>query len=127
MAVFVPFVLPGEKVEAEIRQEKPGFARGNVTRLIEASPDRIKSRCPYFQQCGGCHYQHIPYERQLEFKAQILRETLQRIAKIELKDEIRAASLLRHGITAIAPGFKCVPILNLRLATTALARANFSQ
>jgi len=89
MAVFVPFVLPGEKVEAEIRQEKPGYARGSVTQLIEASPDRIEARCPYFRQCGGCDYQHIPYERQLEFKAAILRETLQRIAKIELKPEIR--------------------------------------
>jgi len=90
MAVFVPFVLPGERVEAEIRQGKPGFARGSVTQLIEASPDRVEARCPYFQQCGGCHYQHIPYDRQLEFKAGILRETLQRIAKIksELESEI---------------------------------------
>jgi len=89
MAVFVPFVLPGERVDVEIRQEKPGFARGSVAQLIDASPDRVGARCPYFQQCGGCHYQHIPYERQLEFKAEILRETLQRIAKIELKSEIR--------------------------------------
>ncbi|MGO9865065.1 MAG: 23S rRNA (uracil(1939)-C(5))-methyltransferase RlmD [Terriglobales bacterium] len=89
MAVFVPFVLPGEKIEAEIRHGKPGFARGSVTQLIEASPDRVEARCPYFGQCGGCHYQHIAYERQLEFKAGILRETLQRIAKIELKSEIR--------------------------------------
>ena len=89
MPVFVPFVLPGERVEADVRQEKPGFARGSVTRLIEASPDRVEARCPYFQQCGGCHYQHISYERQLEFKAGILHETLRRIAKIELKSEIR--------------------------------------
>src|SRR6266481_9395040 len=89
MAVFVPFVLPGERVDVEIKQEKQGFARGSVTQLIEASPDRVEARCPYFRQCGGCHYQHIPYERQLEFKAGILRETLQRIAKIELKSEIR--------------------------------------
>jgi 23S rRNA (uracil1939-C5)-methyltransferase len=88
MAVFVPFVLPSEKVEADLRQEKPGFARGTLARVIEPSADRIEPRCPYFQRCGGCHYQHIPYARQLEFKAQILRETLQRIAKIELKDEI---------------------------------------
>ena len=88
MAVFVPFVLPGERVEAEVRHEKPGFARGSVTQLIEASPDRIEARCPYFRQCGGCYYQHIPYGRQLEFKAGILRETLQRIAKIEFKSEI---------------------------------------
>jgi 23S rRNA (uracil1939-C5)-methyltransferase len=89
MAVFVPFVLPGERVEADIRQEKPGFARGSLTQMIEASPDRIEARCPYFRQCGGCHYQHIPYQRQLEFKAAILRETLQRIAKIDLTSEIR--------------------------------------
>ena len=89
MTVFVPFVLPGEQVESELRQEKPGFARGSVTQMIQASPDRVEARCPYFRQCGGCHYQHIPYERQLEFKAGILRETLQRIAKIELTSEIR--------------------------------------
>jgi 23S rRNA (uracil1939-C5)-methyltransferase len=89
LTVFVPFVLPGEQVDAEIRQEKAGFARGAVTHFIEASPDRIEARCPYFRQCGGCHYQHIPYERQLDFKAGILRETLQRIAKIELQSEIR--------------------------------------
>ena len=89
MAVFVPFVLPGERVEAEIPQHTPGFARASVTHLIEASPDRVEARCPYFQQCGGCHYQHISYQRQLEFKAEILRETLQRIAKIELQSEIQ--------------------------------------
>jgi 23S rRNA (uracil1939-C5)-methyltransferase len=89
MAVFVPFVLPGERVEAEIRQEKPGFARASITALVEASPERIDGRCPYFQDCGGCHYQHIPYARQVEFKAEILRETLQRIAKLELKSEIK--------------------------------------
>jgi 23S rRNA (uracil1939-C5)-methyltransferase len=89
LAVFVPFVLPGERVEAEIAQQKPGFARGAVTRLVEPLAERVASGCPYFQQCGGCHYQHIPYQRQLEFKAGILRETLQRVAKIELKDEVR--------------------------------------
>jgi 23S rRNA (uracil1939-C5)-methyltransferase len=89
MAVFVPFVLPGERVEAGVLKGKSGFARGSVTKLIEASPGRIAARCPYFRQCGGCHYQHIPYERQLEFKAAILRETLRRVGKIELPSEIR--------------------------------------
>jgi 23S rRNA (uracil1939-C5)-methyltransferase len=88
-AVFVPFVLPGEKVEATILREKSGFARGSVVQLIEASQERIEASCPYFRHCGGCQYQHISYERQLEFKAEILRETLRRTAKIELKPEIR--------------------------------------
>jgi 23S rRNA (uracil1939-C5)-methyltransferase len=88
MAVFLPFVLPGERVEAEIKGEKPGFARGTVTRLLDGSSERVPPRCPYFQQCGGCHYQHIRYESQLNFKAEILRETFRRVAKIEFSDEI---------------------------------------
>jgi 23S rRNA (uracil1939-C5)-methyltransferase len=88
-AVFVPFVVPGERVEAEIREEKPGFARASVARLIEPSPERTAAPCPYFGSCGGCHYQYLPYERQLEFKSQILRETLERIAKIKLDSEIQ--------------------------------------
>ena len=122
MAVFVPFVLPGEQVEAEVRQEKPGFARGSLTQLIEASPDRIEACCPYFRQCGGCHYQHIPYERQLEFKAGILRETLQRIAKIDLKSEIRLACFSSLELSqpdaaagANCPGV-CIGLLPVRLA-----------
>ncbi len=89
MTVFVPFVIPGEKVEAEVRPEKAGFARSAITQLIETSPDRVEARCPYFRQCGGCHYQHIRYEQQLEFKVGILRETLRRIAKIELQSDIQ--------------------------------------
>ena len=88
-AVFVPFVLPGERVDAEIVEEKPGFARASVTRLVEPSPERTAAPCPYFGKCGGCHYQHIPYERQLEFKVQVLLETLERIAKIKLDSEIQ--------------------------------------
>ena len=88
-AVFVPFVLPGERVEADLTEERPGFARASVTRVVEASAERTVAPCPYFGRCGGCHYQHIPYERQLEFKAQILRETLERIAKIKLDSEIQ--------------------------------------
>lgn len=87
--VLVPFVLPSEKVDADLVQQKPGFARGSVSQIIEPSPDRIEPRCPYFARCGGCHYQHIPYQRQLEFKSQILRETLERVGKIKLASDIR--------------------------------------
>jgi 23S rRNA (uracil1939-C5)-methyltransferase len=92
MAVFVPFVLPGERIDAEIRQEKPGFARGTATKLVEPAPERVEPCCPYFQRCGGCHYQHIPYPRQLELKAQILRETLARVGKIELQCDLQIHS-----------------------------------
>ena len=88
-AVFVPFVLPGEKVEATIIEQKPGFARARTEAILEPSPHRVKAGCPYFGSCGGCQYQHSSYEDQLEIKKEILRETLKRTAKRELSVEIQ--------------------------------------
>ena len=85
-AAFVPLVLPGETVEAQITEEKPGFVRARLERVVTPSPDRIAPKCPYFGQCGGCHYQHADYGRQLELKKSILRETVERIAKIVLPE-----------------------------------------
>jgi 23S rRNA (uracil1939-C5)-methyltransferase len=81
-AVFVPFALPGEKVRIRLVEEKRGFARGELIEILESSPDRIAPRCPHFGECGGCHYQHLPYEKQLAAKAEILRDQLQRIGKL---------------------------------------------
>lgn len=87
-AVFIPFVLAGEKIEARLTEEKAGFARARAEAVIEASPHRVPPRCPYFARCGGCHYQHASYEHQLEIKTDILRENFRRIAKLELQTEI---------------------------------------
>ena len=87
-AVFVPFALTGERIEAELTEQKPGFARAKIARIVESSPHRIQPACPYFARCGGCHYQHASYEHQLEIKGQILLETLRRTAKLELNSEI---------------------------------------
>jgi len=88
-AVFVPFALPGEKVEATVVEQKPGFARARVEAILEPSPHRVKSGCPYFGSCGGCQYQHASYEHQLEVKEEILHETLKRTARLELSVDIQ--------------------------------------
>ena len=88
-AVFVPFVLPGEEVDAAVTEEKPGFARARAEQITKPSPQRIPPQCPYFLRCGGCHYQHTGYEHQLEIKASILKENLRRIAKLELNAELK--------------------------------------
>lgn len=87
-AVFVPFVLPGETVEAVLREQRPGFARAELDRILTISPRRIDPKCPYFQRCGGCHFQHTDYEHQLEIKVAVLKENLRRIAKLELDTEL---------------------------------------
>jgi len=82
-AVFVPFGLPGERVRIRLTEEKRGFARGELGEILEASPHRIVPRCKHFGVCGGCHYQNLPYEEQLEAKREILRDQLTRIGRIE--------------------------------------------
>lgn len=95
--VFVPFVLEGEQVEAEVSQQKRGFARGTLKQVVSPSAQRVQPFCPYFSACGGCHYQHIEYAHQLQIKREILRETLRRTAKIEWTGEIAVhASPERH-------------------------------
>jgi 23S rRNA (uracil1939-C5)-methyltransferase len=82
--VFVPFSIDGEQVEAEIVEQKTGFGRARLARVLNASSDRVEPGCPYFSRCGGCQYQHVRYAHQIEAKSAILLETLKRTAKIEL-------------------------------------------
>ena len=82
-AVFVPFTLPGEQVRVRLIEEKRGFARADLLEVLEPSPERISPRCPHFAVCGGCHYQHLPYDKQLAAKNDILVDQLERIGKIE--------------------------------------------
>jgi 23S rRNA (uracil1939-C5)-methyltransferase len=88
--VFVPFVLPAERVSATPVEQKKKFVRARVERVIEPSPERAVARCPHFGVCGGCDYQHIPYDAQLKYKTEILRETLRRIGRVEWPGEIVA-------------------------------------
>jgi 23S rRNA (uracil1939-C5)-methyltransferase len=81
--VLAPYVLPGERVRAEVAQEKPGLVRARTLEVLDPSADRIAPRCPYFGRCGGCHYQHASYEAQLAAKRAILEEELRRLGKIE--------------------------------------------
>lgn len=86
--VFVPFVLPEERVAVTPVEQKKKFVRAEVNTILAPSPERTAPRCPHFGVCGGCNYQHIPYEAQLKFKTEILRETLRRIGRIEWPGEI---------------------------------------
>jgi len=87
-SVFVPFVVDGERVEVNVVEEKPGFARATLDRVVEASAQRVEPGCPHFRACGGCQYQQMSYEHQLAAKAEILKETLRRTAKLELAEEL---------------------------------------
>ena len=66
--VFVPFVAPGEVVEAEVTEVKKRFARARLLRVVVPSAERVEPLCPYFGECGGCQYQHLAYPAQLRLK-----------------------------------------------------------
>ena len=80
--VFVPFVLAGETVIAEITEVKKNFARAKLLRVEQSSPERIVPECRYFGACGGCQYQHIAYATQLRLKHKQISDLFERVGKI---------------------------------------------
>ncbi|MFB3829426.1 MAG: class I SAM-dependent RNA methyltransferase [Bryobacteraceae bacterium] len=89
---LIPFVLPGEEVRAEAERESANLVRARLAKVVTPAPERVAPACPYFGRCGGCHYQHAPYEFQLAAKTAILRDQLRRIGHIEAPDEIAVVS-----------------------------------
>lgn len=76
--VFVPFVIPGERVKIRIQKDHGDYMEGEVEEIIEASPYRKDPLCKYYGTCGGCQFQHIDYSFQLELKKDILLEIFKR-------------------------------------------------
>lgn len=86
LVVFVPFCVPGDIVDVQIRRKKHSFAEGEVVRIVTPSPKRIAPKCEHFGLCGGCKWQNVPYADQIAYKERQVREQLTRIGKIELPD-----------------------------------------
>ena len=86
MVIFIPFGAPGDIADIKIDRKKHSYAEGHIERLITPSPIRTQPRCEHFTVCGGCRWQHLPYEYQLECKQQQVTDALTRIAKVELPE-----------------------------------------
>jgi hypothetical protein len=77
-AVFIPFTLPNELVEAELPAQQTGSDEASLLQVLEPSEHRVAPHCVHFGECGGCHYQHADYTSQVQIKTTILRDTLER-------------------------------------------------
>ena len=86
MVVFVPFCVPGDVCDVQIRRKKHSFAEGEVVRFIKYSNVRAIPFCQHFGVCGGCKWQNLPYSEQLKFKQQQVYDQLHRIGKVELPE-----------------------------------------
>ena len=86
LVVFVPWCVPGDVCDIQLRRKKHSFAEGEVVRFVKYSDVREKPFCQHFGVCGGCKWQNLPYEEQLRFKQQQVYDQLSRIGKIELPE-----------------------------------------
>lgn len=82
MVVFIPFGAPGDVADVKIDRKKRNYAEGHIEKLTKPSEIRVEPRCEHFTLCGGCRWQHLPYEFQLKCKQKQVEDALQRIAKI---------------------------------------------
>lgn len=134
---FVPFTLPGERVRAELDEERPGLVRASAAEILAPAPERVAPDCEYFFRCGGCQMQHAAGEAQLRLREAALRETLARVGKIAWAGPIRVhpsppwgyRNRIRLHWGPDGPGYRArnshavVPITHCPIASPALNSA----
>lgn len=86
MVVFIPFVVPGDVVDLQVRKKRHSYYEATVVRMVQPSPIRIAPKCEHFGICGGCKWQNLPYKEQLAAKQQQVIDQLTRIGKVELPE-----------------------------------------
>ena len=84
--LFIENAIPGDVVNVRVTKNKKSWAEGKVTELLSPSPQRIEPFCQHFGICGGCKWQMLPYEYQLQYKQQQVSDQLSRIGKVELPE-----------------------------------------
>ena len=86
IVIFIPYGAPGDVVDLQIDRKKHSFAEAHIVDIITPSPVRIEPACRHFGICGGCKWQHLPYDEQLKHKRQLVADALSRIGKVELPE-----------------------------------------
>lgn len=86
MVVFVPFCVPGDIVDLQVRKKRHSYCEAEVIRYIKKSEIRVEPPCAHFGLCGGCKWQTVPYAEQLKMKQQQVYDQLRRIGKVELPE-----------------------------------------
>ena len=86
MVVFVDFAVPGDVVDIQVYKKKKNYMEGFITRMVQPSPQRVEAFCEHFGVCGGCRWQPLPYEMQLEAKRQQVCDQLVRIGHLEVPE-----------------------------------------
>ncbi len=86
MVIFIPYGAPGDIVDVKIDKKRKSYSLGHIQKMVSPSQIRIAPRCEHFGVCGGCRWQHLPYEFQLRCKQRQVQDALERIAKVPLPE-----------------------------------------
>lgn len=86
MVVFIPYGAPGDVVNIKLDKKKRSYAEAHIVEMVKPSERRVEPMCEHFGTCGGCKWQHIPYEDQLRYKREQVVDALTRIAKVEIPE-----------------------------------------
>ena len=86
LVVFVPFAVPGDVVDLQVRRKKHSYCEAEIIRIVKPSDVRITPQCAHFGLCGGCKWQNVPYAEQLKMKQRQVYDQLTRIGKVDLPD-----------------------------------------
>lgn len=86
LVVFVPFAVPGDVVDLQVRRKKHSYCEAEIIRFVKPSGIRVEPRCAHFGVCGGCKWQNVPYAEQLKMKQRQVYDQLTRIGKVELPE-----------------------------------------
>ena len=84
--LFVPFACPGDVCDVQVVKKKKSFLEGKILSLTQPAEERVEPICSHFTICGGCKWQHIPYEMQLEAKDQVVRDAMERLGKVGIQE-----------------------------------------
>ena len=86
VVIFVPQAIPGDVVDVQVTKKRKNYSEGRIVKFHEYSSERIEPFCEHFGVCGGCKWQHLPYQKQLYYKQKQVTDQLSRIGKVELPE-----------------------------------------
>ena len=82
--VFVAGAAPGDELDVHLVEDHPRWARAEIAHIATPGPTRVEPPCPYVGECGGCQWQHLDYAAQVDAKAKILRDAVERLGGLEV-------------------------------------------
>jgi len=91
VVIFIPLSAPGDRLKIKVTQIKKRHAEGEIQEILHSGPSRISAPCKAYGQCGGCNWQHLSYDFQVQAKQEIVTDFLKNFIEIDAHHQVKAA------------------------------------